>query len=83
MRPPVACYAAAAMLGTQRGVLAERLVGDGLVPVDSALGLHADPARSLGIPKSRQWVGPEMGHLELLSRREVYGRLESWLRESV
>ena len=77
----VECYAVGAMLGEHRSVVAERLVGDGLVPLDSALGLHKDPAHSLGIPKSHQWIGSQMGHLELLSRPEVYRQLEAWLRD--
>jgi pimeloyl-ACP methyl ester carboxylesterase len=76
----VQCYAAAATLAARRGVLAERLVGDGLVPLNSALGRHAQRARSLSIPKDRQWVGHGMGHLELLSRAEVYSQLHEWLR---
>jgi pimeloyl-ACP methyl ester carboxylesterase len=79
----VECYVAGAMLGEHRGVVAERLVGDGLVPLDSALGLHKDPAHNLGIPKSHQWIGSQMGHLELLSRPEVYRQLEAWLKGSV
>jgi len=76
----VHCYAAAATLAEKRGVVAERLLGDGLVPLDSALGRHADPARTLALPKQRQWVGYGMGHLELLSRPEVYAQLSRWLR---
>jgi pimeloyl-ACP methyl ester carboxylesterase len=76
----VECYALAATLGKRRGLLAEKLVGDGLVPLDSALGRHPDARRTLAIPKSRQWVGYEMGHLELLGRPEVYSQLEHWLR---
>jgi pimeloyl-ACP methyl ester carboxylesterase len=76
----VECYALAATLGRKRGLLAERLIGDGLVPLDSALGRHADAARTLSIPKDRQWIGYEMGHLELLGRPEVYTQLEKWLR---
>ncbi|MFT3820721.1 MAG: alpha/beta hydrolase [Rubrivivax sp.] len=79
--PGVKCYAAAATLGDRRGPLADRLVGDGLVPVDSALGRHSDPAKALPIPKSHQWVGHGMGHLEMLSRPEVYARLRAWLGE--
>jgi hypothetical protein len=60
-------------------VLAERLVGDGLVPLDSALGRHSDSARTLALSKERQWVGYGMGHLELLSRPEVYAQLSKWL----
>jgi pimeloyl-ACP methyl ester carboxylesterase len=75
----VECYAAAATLGERRDLLAERLLGDGLVPLRSALGRHADPARTLSIPESRQWIGYRMGHLELLSRAEVHAQLRSWL----
>ena len=76
----VECYALAATLGKRRSVLAERLVGDGLVPLDSALGKHADRSRTLALPKERQWIGYEMGHLELLGRPEVYSQLEKWLQ---
>lgn len=76
----VECYALAATLGKRRGLVADRLIGDGLVPLDSALGRHPDAGRTLSIPKSRQWIGYEMGHLELLGRPEVYSQLEQWLR---
>lgn len=77
----VKCYAAAATLAERRSVIAERLVGDGLVPLDSALGRHTGPGRTLAIPKERQWVGYGMGHLELLNRAEVYSQLHEWLRD--
>ena len=76
----VDCHAVAATLGPRRGLVSDRLVGDGLVPTDSALGRHTDPARSFAIPRERQWVGHEMGHLELLHRHEVYAQLRKWLR---
>jgi pimeloyl-ACP methyl ester carboxylesterase len=75
----VRCYAVAATLAERRGVIAERLLGDGLVPLDSALGRHPDPARTLELPKQRQWIGFGMGHLELLNRPEVYAQLGKWL----
>ena len=76
----VECYVLGATLAKRRNPVAERLIGDGLVPLNSALGRHADAARTLAIPKERQWVGYEMGHLELLSRPEVYMQLREWLR---
>jgi hypothetical protein len=79
----VRCYAAAATLGARRSLLADRLVGDGLVPLDSALGRHPDRSRALGVPKGRRWIGYEMGHLELLHRPEVYSQLRAWLQEPV
>jgi pimeloyl-ACP methyl ester carboxylesterase len=75
----VCCYAIAASRGEHRSRLADCVVGDGLVPIDSALGRHPDPARRLRIPKAHRWVGFRMGHLELLHRPEVYAQLHEWL----
>lgn len=75
----VKCYAAAAVRASKRGLLSDRLVGDGLVPLDSALGRHRDVARSLKIPKSRQWVGYGLGHRDLLCRPDVYAQVRRWL----
>lgn len=76
----VACHAVAATLASQRSVLASRRLGDGLVPLDSALGRHKDPARTLAFPKGHQWIGYQMGHLDLLSRPEVCTQLQAWLQ---
>ena len=59
-----------------------KLRGDGLVPVASALGKHPDPALDLHLPESHCWVGYGINHLELLGSDEVYRRIERWLRES-
>jgi len=75
----VDCYAIAASLAKKRGRLSERLLGDGLVPLSSALGIDEDPGRTLGIPPARQWIGYGMSHLALLDRREVYERIRNWL----
>ena len=72
-------HAAAATVCARRGALADRLLGDGLVPLDSALGRHEDPSRRLVIPPGRQWVGYGLGHLDLLSHPDVYARLREWL----
>ncbi len=76
----VACYAIAATTAASPGAVKDLLIGDGLVPVASALGRHKDPARALKFPRDRQWIACEMGHLDLLSRREVYERMAAWLR---
>ena len=59
-----------------------RLRGDGLVPIASALGEHADPAFDLRIPNSRRWVGYGINHLQMLGSDEVYARIARWLRAS-
>jgi len=76
----VKSYAVAATLGERRSALGERLLGDGLVPLDSALGRHSDAARTLKIPRQRQWIAYRMGHMELLERPEVYVQLRAWLQ---
>ena len=76
----VECYALGATLGRKRNLLSERLVGDGLVPLDSALGRHPDPERTFVIPAERQWVGHEIGHLDLMHHPGVYAQLGKWLR---
>jgi hypothetical protein len=85
-RPPavplpagVHCYALASTLGDSADALQGRVLGDGLVPLDSALGRHPDPARALDIPPAHQWVGVGIGHLALLSDAGVAEQLQAWL----
>jgi pimeloyl-ACP methyl ester carboxylesterase len=73
------CCTVAASIGQRRGDLKDRLLGDGVVPLDSALGRHKDPARVLAFAEDRQWVGYGIGHLELLSDAGVYAQLRHWL----
>jgi hypothetical protein len=61
------------------GTLSGQVVGDGLVPVESAFGRHQEPRLALQIPESRQWVGQGVGHLDLLNRLEVNERINGWL----
>lgn len=75
----VACYAIAATTARRRSVLADRLVGDGLVPLHSALGMHAEASRQLAFAPAAQWIGYRISHLELLSRPEVTQQLLHWL----
>jgi PGAP1-like protein len=75
----VACYTVAATMAAQRSVLAERLVGDGLVPLPSALGQHTDAARSLAFAKASQRIVYRTNHMQLLSSPEVGEQLVKWL----
>ena len=78
----VKCYAAAAVRAAKSSLLSDRLIGDGLVTLDSALGRHRDKARMLAIPTNRQWVGYGVGHRELLNHPEAYRQISTWLQES-
>ncbi len=75
----VNCYAIAATLAAKRSLLADRLTGDGLVPLRSALGLHDDPARSLAFAADRQWILYRTGHMGLLNSPAVTQQLLQWL----
>lgn len=75
----VDCYAVAATLAARRSPVAERLVGDGLVPLHSALGIHDDAERGLGFAKDRQAVFHRLGHLALLGDAGVARQLVQWM----
>jgi pimeloyl-ACP methyl ester carboxylesterase len=58
------------------------IVGDGIVPVASALGKHEDAEKTLLFAPSRQWVGHGMNHWGLLSRKEVHEKILNWMGNS-
>jgi pimeloyl-ACP methyl ester carboxylesterase len=59
-----------------RRVMAQ--LGDGLVPLSSALGEHRDPSLALAVAQDRKQVVTSANHWDLLDRDEVYrGILEA------
>jgi pimeloyl-ACP methyl ester carboxylesterase len=79
----VACYAVAAVQGDSTQHVRNKVLGDGLVPVHSALGQHVRSSHSLGFPLDHTSVLPNMNHFDLLSRPEVYAQLVRWLQPSI
>ncbi len=75
----VACYCVAATTAAKRSALSERLLGDGLVPLNSALGQHDDPQRRLAFAKDAQWIAYRTSHMALLSSPAVTQQLLLWL----
>ncbi len=75
----VACFTVAATLAKPRSLLAERLVGDGLVPLRSALGQHDNPEHNLHFAKERQTVVYRMNHMEMLCSPAVRDQVVAWL----
>ena len=75
----VACFTVAATLAAKRSLLADRLIGDGLVPLNSALGVHSDPTRSLVFAKSSQMLVYRTNHMAMLGSTEVGKQLVDWL----
>jgi pimeloyl-ACP methyl ester carboxylesterase len=75
----VQCYAVGASIAKRASGLIRQLLGDGLVPLRSALGRHTDPSRDLSFPESQRWIGYGMNHWDLLDHSEVYEQIVHWL----
>lgn len=75
----IACFTLAATTAGQRSSLADRLIGDGLVPLHSALGEHDDPLRSLVFAPSSQRILYRTSHLALLNHPDVTQQVLQWL----
>ncbi|PTT75915.1 permease, partial [Pelomonas sp. HMWF004] len=73
----VACYAVAATTSKAPTGSPARWLGDGLVPVASALGQHRSPARRLAFTDTALFTG--LGHLGLQTDAAVLAQLQDWL----
>jgi pimeloyl-ACP methyl ester carboxylesterase len=75
----VDCFIVAATKATKVGGLHSRVVGDGLVPLASALGEHREARHTLKVPDRHTLIVTAADHWDLLSREDVYGQLRAWL----
>ena len=75
----VACFTVAATTSSAPSPVRDQLLGDGLVPVRSALGLHAEARHTLAFAPENQWVAHGMNHMEMLRRPEVTAQVVAWL----
>lgn len=75
----VDAYLVAATTTKGAGHAVGRARGDGLVPLDSALGRHGDPALALQVPDGHRFVLAGANHWDLLNRPEVDAQLQRWL----
>jgi len=80
--PQTKCFCVAASLDGAADSRRSRLIGDGLVPVPSALGQHPDPALRLPLKPEHRYVATATGHVELLRCPTVAGRVRDWLCEA-
>jgi len=71
----VSCYAIAADMGSQ----SNKLLGDGMVTVNSALGYHEDPRLKLSFAPARQWIAYGINHWDLLNQSAVYKQIRRWI----
>jgi pimeloyl-ACP methyl ester carboxylesterase len=75
----VKCYLVAAVKARNASSLHAATIGDGLVPLRSALGEHEDRRLALRVPLARRKVIASANHWDLLSSAKVYAQLKSWL----
>ena len=76
----VACYTVAATTAAKRSTVADRVVGDGLVPPASALGQHDNPMLQLSFAKANQAIVYRTSHMALLNSPEVTRQVVEWLK---
>jgi pimeloyl-ACP methyl ester carboxylesterase len=72
-------YLVAACLSEQADTRRARLLGDGLVPLASALGEHRDPRLDVSVPASQRVVVVGANHFDLLDSAAVAAQLRRWL----
>jgi hypothetical protein len=75
----VATFLVAATTADRATARRSRWIGDGLVPIGSALGEHRNPAMALAVPEAHRLVITGADHWDLLSRPEVSDALRRWL----
>ena len=75
----VKCFAIAGTTGQRNGDLRDRLLGDGLVPLASALGEHDDPTLALNFPANRKLALYSTNHMQLLSAAPAYEAVKTFL----
>lgn len=75
----VNCYAIAATTAAKRSLLADRLIGDGLVPLRSALGQHSEARHQLAFLPAHTLIVYRTSHMALLGSPQVGQQLLRWL----
>ncbi|BBU04848.1 MULTISPECIES: esterase/lipase family protein [Aeromonas] len=75
----VNCYAIAATTAAKRSLLANRLIGDGLVPLRSALGQHSEARHQLAFLPAHTLIVYRTSHMALLGSPQVGQQLLRWL----
>ena len=78
----VDCHVIAATLGPRARPLHDRWLGDGLVPLESALALHPSPGETPQPGSPQRWIARGTSHLGLLAHGDVYVKLAEWLADT-
>ncbi len=75
----VNCFTVAATTSSEASPLKDALIGDGLVPLRSALGQHDEAPHCLDFEPGNVWTAYGTSHMALLSRPEVGAQVARWL----
>ena len=75
----VKCFTLAASTSIEASPMQDTLIGDGLVPLASALGQHGDAPHSLDFSTANQSIAYGTHHTALLKRAKVGEQLLKWL----
>ena len=75
----VACFTLAATTSSEPSPIQDQLLGDGLVPVRSALGLHDDAHHTLAFRSENQHIAYGVNHMAMLTRLDIGRQLVRWL----
>ncbi|KHT64165.1 hypothetical protein RJ45_07745 [Photobacterium gaetbulicola] len=78
----VQCYAVASCLGKNTQDENNRRLGDGLVPVSSALAESTKGVLALNYPADHKWVVGGVDHLDLLNHPAVAAKVSEWVLEN-
>ena len=75
----VNCFTVAATTSSAASPVKDALIGDGLVPLRSALGQHDEAPHCLNFEPANQWTAYGTNHMALLSRPDVGAQVLKWL----
>ena len=75
----VNCFTVAATTSSEASLLKDALIGDGLVPLRSALGQHDEVPHCLDFPPENQWTAYGANHMDLLKNPGVTAQVLKWL----
>lgn len=72
-------YSIAAVTGKETNYIKNRILGDTLVDVKSALGKHKNSDKNLNFKKENTFIAYENNHSDLLSNPLILDKLKAWL----
>lgn len=75
----IVCFSIAACSSKKSNSISSKLIGDKLVSINSALGQHKDPSKSLQFEKKDTWIAYQSTHTDLLHNPKIYTKIKEWL----